>query len=288
MATTQQVNFQGGSFNIAGLQTVSATQQITTPVMFEFQVTGLAKAYNYGQAVFLGNRQQALALIKTANADRTSTISMVAKYLQLPASQQLSNFANHSYPQSFYANNDMTSALDALSDNEALQNIFDSDTLQNIQDKFTSSLSSKGWQVQYFQIDQIIIINGPGGEIPSSYQFVDGASWLVMAVPFDNAIPLQFEASATSGSRYGGPVLDAIIIAMVIAGTIAAILAFQSLTVTIKNATVAVANSLGKNAPAVVTSVAATGAIVVGVILAIMLVIGKFKSPKSSSTKGGT
>ncbi len=287
---TNQVKFEGKSFNIAGLQEVSATQQITTPVMFEFEVTGLAKAYNYGQAVFLGNRQQDLALIKIANTERTKTIDMVAKYLQLPVSQQISDFTNHLYDQSFYRNTTMQTALDALSNGMAIQNIFDSTTLQNIQDNFKSQLAAKGWQVQYFQIDQIIIINGPGGDIPSTYQFIDGASWLVSAVPLSNAVPLQFEASTTFGSRYGdlGPV-DAVIIAMVIIGAIATIIAFTELVIVIKNALVAIANALGKNAPQVVTSVAVTGAIAVGVVLAIMLVIGHFKNPKksNSSTAGG-
>ncbi|MCW1300620.1 MAG: hypothetical protein OH363_04960 [Candidatus Parvarchaeota archaeon] len=285
-----QVKFEGGNFNIAGLETVSATQSITSPTMFEFAVRGLASAYNWADPIFLGNNQVAASLIKTANESRAATISMVAKYLQLPVSQQISQFENNQYIADFYKpNTDIQAALNALATGTATetnnsQNVFDSDTLQQIQSNIQSKLAAQNWQVQYFQIDQINVITGTGDK--AGYQFVDGATWLVSAVPLPNAAPLQF-VSKTGSNRYGGPILDAIIIAMVIVGTIVAIIAFSNLTVVIKNATVAVANAIGKNAPAVVTSLAVGGAVVVGVVLAIMLLIANIKGKHNNQQKAG-
>jgi hypothetical protein len=290
MSTSQQVKFVGGTFaNLSGFKEISATQEITNPFMFEFSVRGLAKAYDYGQIVFLGNRQQAIPYIKAANADRESTIAMVAKYLTLPISEQLSDYVNKLYNSSFYKNTDMEAALNALDGGYAIQNIFQSDKLQQVQDYFKSQLASQGWQVQYFQIDQIITVNG-SGDIPSTYSFIDGATWLVSAVPLPNAKPLQFNANSNSyESRYGDLPMIAFIIIVTIAGALLIMWALQNLTVTVDKAMEEVINEVGKNAPAVVSSLAVGGAVVIGTVLAIMLVIGYFTSKsKKTSTNGGT
>jgi hypothetical protein len=288
MATSPQVKFVGGTFdNLSGFQEISATQEITNPFMFEFSVTGLAKAYNYGQIVFLGNRQQAIPYIKAANADRESTIAMVAKYLTLPISEQLSDYVNKLYNSSFYKNTDMDAAFNALDSGYAIQNIFQTDKLQQVQDYFKSQLASQGWQVQYFQIDQIITING-SGDIPSSYSFIDGATWLVSAVPLPNAKPLQFMTNSNNyESRYGDLPMIAFLIIVTITGALLIMWQLQNLAVVVGKAMQEGINALGKNAPAVVSSLAVGGAVVVGTVLAIMLVIGYFTS-KSKNTSGGT
>jgi len=288
MATSPQVKFVGGTFdNLSGFQEISATQEITNPFMFEFSVTGLAKAYNYGQIVFLGNRQQAIPYIKAANADRESTIAMVAKYLTLPISEQLSDYVNKLYNSSFYKNTDMDAAFNALDSGYAIQNIFQTDKLQQVQDYFKSQLASQGWQVQYFQIDQIITING-SGDIPSSYSFIDGATWLVSAVPLPNAKPLQFMTNSNNyESRYGDLPMIAFLIIVTITGALLIMWQLQNLAVVVGKAMQEGINALGKNAPAVVSSIAVGGAVVVGTVLAIMLVIGYFTS-KSKNTSGGT
>ena len=289
MATNPQVKvkFVGGAFdNLSGFQEISATQEITNPFMFEFSIRGLAKAYNYGQIVFLGNRQQAIPLIKAANADRESTIAMVAKYLTLPISEQLSNYVNKLYNPSFYKNTDMEAAISSLDGGYAIQNIFQSDKLQQVQDYFKSQLASQGWQVQYFQIDQIITANG-SGDIPSTYSFIDGATWLVSAVPLPNAKPLQFMTNSNYENRYGDLPMVAFIIIVTITGALLIMWQLQNLTVIVEKAMEQGINALGKNAPAVVSSLAVGGAVVVGTLLAIMLVIGYFTS-KSKKTSGGT
>jgi len=289
MATNPQVKvkFVGGAFdNLSGFQEISATQEITNPFMFEFSIRGLAKAYNYGQIVFLGNRQQAIPLIKAANADRESTIAMVAKYLTLPISEQLSNYVNKLYNPSFYKNTDMEAAISSLDGGYAIQNIFQSDKLQQVQDYFKSQLASQGWQVQYFQIDQIITANG-SGDIPSTYSFIDGATWLVSAVPLPNAKPLQFMTNSNYENRYGDLPMVAFIIIVTITGALLIMWQLQNLTVIVEKAMEQGINALGKNAPAVVSSLAVGGAVVVGTVLAIMLVIGYFTS-KKTSTNGGT
>jgi len=291
MATNPQVKvkFVGGAFdNLSGFQEISATQEITNPFMFEFSIRGLAKAYNYGQIVFLGNRQQAIPLIKAANADRESTIAMVAKYLTLPISEQLSNYVNKLYNPSFYKNTDMEAAISSLDGGYAIQNIFQSDKLQQVQDYFKSQLASQGWQVQYFQIDQIITANG-SGDIPSTYSFIDGATWLVSAVPLPNAKPLQFMTNSNYENRYGDLPMVAFIIIVTITGALLIMWQLQNLTVIVEKAMEQGINALGKNAPAVVSSLAVGGAVVVGTVLAIMLVIGYFTSKsKKTSTNGGT
>ena len=289
MATNPQVKvkFVGGAFdNLSGFQEISATQEITNPFMFEFSIRGFAKAYNYGQIVFLGNRQQAIPLIKAANADRESTIAMVAKYLTLPISEQLSNYVNKLYNPSFYKNTDMEAAISSLDGGYAIQNIFQSDKLQQVQDYFKSQLASQGWQVQYFQIDQIITANG-SGDIPSTYSFIDGATWLVSAVPLPNAKPLQFMTNSNYENRYGDLPMVAFIIIVTITGALLIMWQLQNLTVIVEKAMEQGINALGKNAPAVVSSLAVGGAVVVGTVLAIMLVIGYFTS-KKTSTNGGT
>jgi len=283
MSTSPQVKFVGGTFdNLFGFQfqAISATQEITHPFMFEFSVTGLAKAYNYGQIVFLGNRQQAIPLIKAANAARESTTITVAKYLTLPIAEQLSD-----YDPSFYKNTDMEAAINALDSGYAIQDIFQSDKLQQVQDYFKSQLASQGWEVQYFQIDHIITVNGPGG-----YPFIDGATWLVSAVPLPNAKPLQFMTlNSHYENRYGDFPMVAFIIIVTITGALLIMWQLQNLTVTVDKAMEQVINEVGKNAPAVVSSLAVGGAVVVGTVLAIMLVIGYFTSKsKKTSTNGGT
>jgi hypothetical protein len=293
MATSPQVKvkFVGGAFdNLSGFQfqEISATQEITRPFIWEFSVRGLAKAYNYGQIVFLGNRQQVIQVIKAANADRESTIAMVAKYLTLPISEQLSDYTNKLYDPSFYKNTDMEAAINALDSGYAIQNIFLQSKLQQVQDYFKSQLASHGWQVQYFNIDQIITVNvnGPGGDIPSTY--IDGATWLVSAVPNANAKPLQFMTNSNNyENRYGDLPMVAFIIIVTITGALLIMWQLQNLTVVVGKAMEQGINALGKNAPAVVSSLAIGGAVVVGTVLAIMLVIGYFTS-KSKKTSGGT
>jgi len=293
MSTSPQVKFVGGTFdNLSGFQAISATQEITHPLMWEFSVTGLAKAFDYGQIVFLGNRQQVIPLIKAANAARDSTITMVAKYLKLPIAEQLSDYRNTLYDPSFYKNTDMETAIKALDSGYAIQNIFQIDQLQQVQDYFKSQFASQGWQVQYFQIDQIITIdhiitvNG-SGDIPSP--FIDGATWLVSAVPLPNAKPMQFMTNSHYENRYGDLPMVAFIIIVTITGALLIMWALQDLTVTVDKAMEQVINEVGKNAPAVVSSLAVGGAVVVGTVLAIMLVIGYFTSKsKKTSTNGGT
>ncbi len=279
----QQVGFTSGNFGLPNLQAVSATQQITTPVMFELSISGLASLYQYGQAVFLGNRQQAMQAILMANGQRASTISMVSQYLQLPVAQQITNFESKIYsPQFYQANSDMQTALNAISSGEQLQDVFNETILQNKMNAFISNLANQGWQVQYFQIDQISIINGPGGDIPTTYQFIDGATWLVSAVPLSNATPIQFEQNSTGTSQYGGPVATIIIISLVIALTIVFIIGAQTIIPVIENAAIATMNSLSKNAPAVTSTILSVGELALigfgGLALLILIMSGNKKN----------
>ncbi len=276
---SQQVGFISGNFGLSNLKAISPTEKITTPVMFELEINGLAKLYNYGQEVFLGNRQELIPLIANANAQRNSTIQMIAQYMQQPVSQQIANFEGSKYPTSFYNGNDaVNQAINAMSNYEAAQDIFNEIILKNKIDAFKENLANKGWQVQYFQIDQILVVNGPGGNIPTNYQFIDGATWLVYAVPLDNAVPLQFEQSSANNSQYGGPVATIIIISLVIALTIVFIIGAQTLIPTIKNATIATMNSLSKNAPAVTSTILSIGELAligVGVVALLLLITSK-------------
>jgi len=79
----------------------------------------------------------------------------------------------------------------------------------------------------------------------------------------------------------------AFIIIVTITGALLIMWQLQDLTVIVEKAMEQGINALGKNAPAVVSSLAVGGAVVVGTVLAIMLVIGYFTS-KSKKTSGGT